>query len=104
MADAPIVLSYRQQQVLELMADGHTSAHIGTALLVSEATVKTTKERLFRKLGANTAAQAVAVAFRHGFLAVDPAVAEAASMMRAAAASGHRLALVAWDRPGGTDG
>ena len=54
------LLTTREREVLELMADGHTNAQIADALTVSEATVKSHVKRLFRKLHVSNRAQAVA--------------------------------------------
>jgi DNA-binding NarL/FixJ family response regulator len=62
-------LSDREQQVLQLLADGQTNKEIAAALFVSEATVKTHVENILRKLGVADRTQAVAEAFRRGLVA-----------------------------------
>lgn len=61
-------LSPRQQQVLELMADGMTNSEIGEELGVTERTVKAYAQELYDKLGVRNRAGAVAEAARHGML------------------------------------
>lgn len=61
-------LSPRQQQVLELMAEGMTNSEIGEELGVTERTVKAYAQELYDKLGVRNRAGAVAEAARHGML------------------------------------
>lgn len=63
-----VTLTERELQVLEGMAAGRSNAEIGRSLYLSEDTVKTHARRLFRKLGVNDRAQAVALGFRRGFV------------------------------------
>ena len=62
-------LSDREHQVLQLLANGQTNKEIAAGLFVSEATVKTHVENVLRKLGVADRTQAVAEAFRRGFVA-----------------------------------
>jgi two-component system nitrate/nitrite response regulator NarL len=65
----PLVeLTKREVQVLVGMSNGHSNAQIGQELFLSEDTVKTHARRLFRKLGANDRAQAVAIGLRRGII------------------------------------
>jgi len=57
-------LTERELQVLQGMAGGKSNAQIGRDLYLSEDTIKTHARRLFRKLGVNDRAQAVASGFR----------------------------------------
>jgi DNA-binding NarL/FixJ family response regulator len=57
-------LTERELQVLTGMAGGKSNAQIGRELYLSEDTIKTHARRLFRKLGVNDRAQAVASGFR----------------------------------------
>lgn len=71
--DAPKVelgpkLSPRQQQVLELMAEGMTNSTIGEELGVTERTVKAYAQELYDKLGVRNRAGAVAEAHKLGLL------------------------------------
>jgi DNA-binding CsgD family transcriptional regulator len=61
-------LSPRQQQVLELMAEGMTNAQIGDQLGVTERTVKAYAQELYDKLGVRNRAGAVAEAAKLGLL------------------------------------
>lgn len=61
-------LSPRQQQVLELMADGMTNSEIGEQLGVTERTVKAYAQELYDKLGVRNRAGAVAEAAKLGLL------------------------------------
>jgi DNA-binding CsgD family transcriptional regulator len=61
-------LSPRQQQVLELMAEGMTNAEIGEQLGVTERTVKAYAQELYDKLGVRNRAGAVAEAAKLGLL------------------------------------
>ena len=57
-------LSPRQQQVLELMAEGMTNSQIGEQLGITERTVKAYAQELYDKLGARNRAGAVALGGR----------------------------------------
>ena len=61
-------LTERELQVLRGMSRGQSNAEIGRSLYLSEDTVKTHARRLFRKLGVNDRAQAVALGFRRGLV------------------------------------
>ncbi len=61
-------LSPRQQQVLELMAEGMTNNEIGEELGVTERTVKAYAQELYDKLGVRNRAGAVAEAAKLGLL------------------------------------
>ena len=67
-ADPAKSLTERELQVLRGMSQGKSNAEIGRALYLSEDTVKTHARRLFRKLGVNDRAQAVALGFRRGLV------------------------------------
>jgi DNA-binding NarL/FixJ family response regulator len=58
------LLTVREIQVLEFVADGKSNKEIAAALSIAEDTVKTHLRRLFEKLGAADRAQAVAIALR----------------------------------------
>jgi DNA-binding NarL/FixJ family response regulator len=60
----------RELAVLRLVAQGLTNAAIGTALGVSEDTIKTRMKSILAKLDAKDRAHAVTIAIRRGF--VDP--------------------------------
>jgi DNA-binding NarL/FixJ family response regulator len=59
-------LSPRQVEVLKLLVEGKSNKLIARDLLMSESTVKTHLEALFRRLGANSRTQAVVAAARLG--------------------------------------
>lgn len=61
-------LTQREQQVLLGLADGLTLEYIATELYLSLHTVKTYAKSLREKLGARTAAHAVALAYHEGIL------------------------------------
>lgn len=58
----------REREVLLLLADGHSRAGIAATLCLSEATIKTHLERVYRKLDVSDRAAAVATAMRRGWL------------------------------------
>lgn len=62
------LLNERELQVLEGMAQGLTNIKIGEGLYLSEETIKSHARTMFRKLGANDRAHAVAIGFRSGIL------------------------------------
>jgi DNA-binding NarL/FixJ family response regulator len=61
-------LSGRELQVLQLSATGFARRQIAEKIELSEATVKTHFEHIFRKLGVPDRASAVAVALRQGLI------------------------------------
>lgn len=65
----PVVqLSGRDRELLELAAEGLTTAEIADRLYLSPNTVKTYWQRLYEKLGANDRVSALAEAIRRGLL------------------------------------
>ncbi len=67
-ASLGVQLTSRELQVLTGMSQGKRNNEIGRELHLAEDTVKTHAQRLFRKLGAQDRAQAVAHGFRRGVL------------------------------------
>lgn len=67
-AKPAVTLTKREIEVLVGMSNGRSNAQIGAELFLSEDTVKTHARRLFRKLGANDRAQAVAIGLRGGLI------------------------------------
>lgn len=61
-------LSPREQQVLQLIADGHENKQIARSLDLSEATIKTYVRGVFERLDVSSRAEAVAVAIRLGLI------------------------------------
>jgi DNA-binding NarL/FixJ family response regulator len=64
-------LSPREQQILRLLAEGRTQRQIAEDLVISSKTVATHIQHVLSKLGVNTRAQAVAMAFQKGFVEPD---------------------------------
>jgi DNA-binding NarL/FixJ family response regulator len=62
-------LTTREREVLQLIAGGCTSKEIARTLGVSAHTVESHKQRVFRRLGVQNQAQAIAAAMRMGLLA-----------------------------------
>jgi DNA-binding NarL/FixJ family response regulator len=61
-------LSPRQQEVLAMVAEGHSNKAIAEALYVSPNTVKTHVASLLSKLHADSRVQLAAIATRHALL------------------------------------
>jgi DNA-binding NarL/FixJ family response regulator len=64
-------LSAREIEILEHVARGRTNKDIGSALFISEATVKTHLLHIFAKLDVQARTQAVTVALDRGILRLD---------------------------------
>jgi DNA-binding CsgD family transcriptional regulator len=62
------LLSAREQEVLQLIAQGLSSKAIGQRLALSPSTVNHHVKSIFNKLGVETRAQAVSVATQHGLI------------------------------------
>jgi DNA-binding NarL/FixJ family response regulator len=58
----------RELEVLQLSATGRPRRQIADELTLSEATVETHLEHIYRKLGAHDRVSAVAHALRHGLI------------------------------------
>lgn len=67
---APVPLSPRQKQVLQLIAEGRTMKEIGNALNISSRTVEAHKYEMMQSLGTKTTAQLVQYAFRFKIVSV----------------------------------
>jgi NarL family two-component system response regulator YdfI len=65
-------LSEREQEVMEMVAQGAANKEIAVRLHISERTVKAHVTGIFDKLGVNSRAEAVAVAMRRGLLPTEP--------------------------------
>lgn len=86
-------LSKRDIQVLRLLADGFTETQIATKIGITPYGVKACKVRMFGKLGARSSAQAVAIGFRSGYLAVGD-IADDVEAARQARVMGYRISLI----------
>jgi two-component system, NarL family, nitrate/nitrite response regulator NarL len=64
----PRPVTAREQEVLELLADGNDRAAIARRLVISPRTVGSHIEHLLSKLGVHSQAQAVAAAYREGLI------------------------------------
>lgn len=74
--NAPMALSRREAQILQLVATGRSNAAIGAALCISAHTVRKHRENLMAKLDLHNVAEVTAFAVRHKLL--DPTRADAA--------------------------
>jgi DNA-binding NarL/FixJ family response regulator len=64
-------LSPREREILTLLTEGKTQKQIAATLVISPKTVATHIQHLLAKLGVNSRAQAVAVAYRQGLVGSD---------------------------------
>jgi DNA-binding NarL/FixJ family response regulator len=60
-------LSPRELEILRFLIDGNTNKEIARALELQEITVKVHLRNAYRKIGANNRADAVRIAFQHGW-------------------------------------
>ena len=63
------LLSDREREVLQLMAEGHSTKSIAAVLGISPATVETHRSHVFEKLDLHSIAEAVLYAVRRGLIA-----------------------------------
>jgi DNA-binding NarL/FixJ family response regulator len=66
---AKVPLTKRQCQIVQLIADGQSTAHIARRLGLSTETVRTHTKSVLARLGARDRAHAVAIALRGGLIA-----------------------------------
>jgi DNA-binding NarL/FixJ family response regulator len=66
-----VVLSQRERQILQLVAEGHTNRQIATALGITPKTVDTHRTRLKTKLGIHDTPGLVRYAIRKGIVRAD---------------------------------
>ena len=64
-------ITYRETQILNYVANGHTNKQIAYILRISEQTIKNHVSTILRKLHANDRAHAVALAMRDGWLLAE---------------------------------
>jgi DNA-binding NarL/FixJ family response regulator len=69
--DLVAVLTKREQQILNYIANGNTNKQIAGILSISEQTIKNHVSAILRKLNANDRAHAVVLAIRNGWISVD---------------------------------
>lgn len=81
---APALLSEREREVLDLLAEGLSAPAIAARIYVSTSTVKTYTGRLYDKLGATNRAQALMSAIRLGLIRSAVAHADLAPPARTA--------------------
>ena len=67
----PAVLSEREQEVLQLLARGHTNQKIADKLFLSVKTIETYRSRIGEKLGLRDRAELVTYAMKVGLLGKD---------------------------------
>ncbi len=68
--EQPVSISRRERQVLDLIADGLTTAEIGSELGISKRTAEWHLARVVDRLGARNRVQAVVLAIRDGIITV----------------------------------
>lgn len=61
-------LSEREQEVLRLIAEGHSNQQIAQTLIVAESTIKTHLNNIYAKLNVNSRLQALTRAYTYGLL------------------------------------
>ena len=64
----PSALSDREQEILQLLADGKSTREVANEIHIAEETVKTNLKHMFRKLDVRDRTEAVAEAFRRGLV------------------------------------
>lgn len=64
-------LSTREREVLQLVAEGKSSAQIGDILSLSERTIETHRKRIMDKLDLRTVAELTKYAIREGLTSID---------------------------------
>jgi DNA-binding NarL/FixJ family response regulator len=64
-------LTEREQEVLELLAEGKTNKEIAEALVISDRTVQTHLSNIFSKMEVGSRTEAVLEAIRRGWLTID---------------------------------
>ena len=66
--DGSDVLTAREREILQLLADGMSNADVAAQLFISQETVKSHVRHILAKLQARSRAHAVAVGFRRGLI------------------------------------
>jgi DNA-binding NarL/FixJ family response regulator len=70
-AGEPSILSHREREVLQLLAEGASTANIATELHLSVKTIETHRKRIMDKLGLRSIAELTKYAIREGITALD---------------------------------
>jgi DNA-binding NarL/FixJ family response regulator len=65
------VLTSREREVLQLVAEGYTASDIGARLGLSPRTVETHRASVMRKLGLHTRTDLIRYGLRHGILPAE---------------------------------
>lgn len=65
------LLTPRQREVLQLVAEGKTAREIGATLHISMRTAENHRARIMRLLGASTTTELIRFAIRHGIISSD---------------------------------
>lgn len=63
----PLQLGARERQVLQLVAEGHTSQQIANQLFIAHSTVEVHRRNIMRKLDLHSVAELTRYAINHGF-------------------------------------
>ena len=66
--DGTDVLTQREREILQLLADGMSNADVAGQLFISQETVKSHVRHILTKLEADTRTQAVAIALREAMI------------------------------------
>jgi DNA-binding NarL/FixJ family response regulator len=66
--DGQEILTAREREILQLLADGMSNADVATRLFISQETVKSHVRHILAKLEAETRTQAVAIALREAMI------------------------------------
>ena len=69
--DATAILTHREREVLQLLAEGGSTAHIAAKLYLSVKTIETHRKRVMDKLGLRSIAELTKYAIREGITALD---------------------------------
>ena len=68
-SDREGILTAREREILQLLADGLSNADVAQRLFISQETVKSHVRHILAKLEADTRTQAVAIALRESIIA-----------------------------------
>ena len=67
----PDSLGRRERQILQLVAEGKSSAEVAATLFLSPKTVETYRSRMMQKLGISNLPNLVKFAIQHGVIQID---------------------------------